>query len=42
VRYLPRIGDSSVTGEFSKAFALGMEMIGLVLRTRLKRRPRQR
>jgi glycosyltransferase involved in cell wall biosynthesis len=42
VRYLPRVGDSSVTGEFSKAFALGMEMIGLVLKTRLQRRPRGR
>ena len=36
VRYLPRVGESSVTGSFWKAFGLGMEMIGLVLKTRLR------
>ena len=35
VNYLPRVGESSVTGDFSKAFWLGMTMIGLVLRYRL-------
>jgi hypothetical protein len=32
VNYLPRVGESSVTGDFGKAFWLGMTMIGLVLR----------
>jgi hypothetical protein len=40
VRYLPRVGESAVTGDFGNAFSLGLEMIGLVLRTRLKPRPR--
>jgi hypothetical protein len=35
VNYLPRVGQSSVTGDLSKAVALGMWMIGLVLRYRL-------
>src|SRR6266542_6234776 len=35
VNYLPRVGESSVTGDFGKAFGLGMTMIGLVLRYRL-------
>jgi glycosyltransferase involved in cell wall biosynthesis len=35
VNYLPRVGESSVTGDFGKAFWLGMTMIGLVLRYRL-------
>ena len=35
VNYLPRVGESSVTGDMRKAFALGMLMIGLVLRYRL-------
>jgi hypothetical protein len=35
VNYLPRVGESSVTGDFKKAFWLGMSMIGLVLRYRL-------
>lgn len=35
VNYLPRVGESSVTGDFRKAFALGLWMIGLVLRYRL-------
>jgi glycosyltransferase involved in cell wall biosynthesis len=42
VRYLPRVGESSVTGDFVKALSLGLEMIGLVLRTRLRPRPRGR
>ena len=44
VRYLPRVGESSVTGNRGKAVMLGMEMIGLVLRKRFqsfgKRPPR--
>src|SRR5215211_1856675 len=36
VNYLPRVGESSVTGDFRKAFFLGMTMIGLVLRYRLR------
>ncbi len=36
VNYLPRVGDSSVTGDPHKAFALGLWMIGLVLRYRLR------
>jgi glycosyltransferase involved in cell wall biosynthesis len=36
VRYLPRIGESSVTGNRGKAIVLGFEMIGLVLRMRLR------
>ena len=36
VNYLPRVGESSVTGDFWKAFFLGMTMIGLVLRYRLR------
>lgn len=45
VRYMPRVGESSVTGRQSAAVALGLRMIGLVLRTRsqtLGRRPRTR
>jgi glycosyltransferase involved in cell wall biosynthesis len=34
VNYLPRVGESSVTGDFRKAFALGLWMIGLVFRYR--------
>ena len=45
VNYLPRVGESSVTGDFRKAFFLGMTMIGLVLQYRLRswlaRRPRR-
>jgi dolichol-phosphate mannosyltransferase len=44
VRYLPRVGESSVTGDKRKAIMLGFEMIGLVLKKRLlslgKRPPR--
>jgi glycosyltransferase involved in cell wall biosynthesis len=36
VNYLPRIGVSSVTGDGRKALRLGMTMIGLVLRYRLR------
>ncbi|GAC1330413.1 MAG: glycosyltransferase family 2 protein [Chloroflexota bacterium] len=36
VNYLPRVGTSSVTGDLRRAFALGMWMIGLVLRYRLR------
>ncbi len=40
VRYLPRVGISSVTGDLAKTITLGMEMIVLVLRFRLlKSRP---
>lgn len=34
VNYLPRVGESSVTGDPRKAVALGLWMIGLVLRFR--------
>jgi glycosyltransferase involved in cell wall biosynthesis len=36
VNYLPRIGVSSVTGDERKALALGIAMIGLVLRYRFR------
>jgi glycosyltransferase involved in cell wall biosynthesis len=36
VNYLPRIGVSSVTGDTRKAVLLGMWMIGLVIRYRLR------
>jgi glycosyltransferase involved in cell wall biosynthesis len=36
VNYLPRIGESSVTGDVRKAFFLGLWMIGLVLRYRVR------
>ncbi len=36
VNYLPRVGESSVTGDVRKAFLLGLWMIGLVLRYRLR------
>ncbi len=36
VNYLPRVGESAVTGDFQKAFALGLVMIGLVLRYRVR------
>ena len=47
VNYLPRVGESTVTGDMRKAVALGFWMIGLVLRYRLTswlrgRRPRRR
>ncbi|WP_238334760.1 glycosyltransferase family 2 protein [Kribbella amoyensis] len=43
VNYHARVGVSSVTGDFGKTVTLGLEMIRLVLKTRLKtigRRPR--
>jgi hypothetical protein len=36
VNYLPRIGVSSVTGDVRKAVVVGLSMIGLVLRYRLR------
>jgi glycosyltransferase involved in cell wall biosynthesis len=49
LNYLPRVGTSSVTGDPVKAFFLGLKMIWLITRKRLKRlgptdsgRPRQR
>jgi len=36
VNYLPRIGESSVTGDLRKAMLLGLWMVGLVLRYRLR------
>jgi glycosyltransferase involved in cell wall biosynthesis len=36
VNYLPRVGVSSVTGSQAVAFGLGLRMIGLILRFRLK------
>ncbi|HYN29951.1 MAG TPA: glycosyltransferase family 2 protein [Dermatophilaceae bacterium] len=36
VNYHQRVGVSSVTGELSKTIALGLEMIGLVLRMRVR------
>jgi glycosyltransferase involved in cell wall biosynthesis len=36
VNYLPRVGVSSVTGDVRKSFFLGLWMIGLVLRYRLR------
>ena len=36
VNYLPRVGRSSVTGSRLVAFGLGLRMIGLILRFRLK------
>jgi glycosyltransferase involved in cell wall biosynthesis len=35
VNYLPRVGESAVTGDFQKAFILGMQMIAFILRYRL-------
>jgi glycosyltransferase involved in cell wall biosynthesis len=37
VNYLPRVGESSVTGDFWKAFFLGLRMIRLITVSRLKR-----
>lgn len=37
VNYHPRVGESAVTGDLRKAFALGVDMIALVLRIRLRR-----
>jgi glycosyltransferase involved in cell wall biosynthesis len=38
VNYRPRVGTSAVTGDRKKALALGVDMVGLVLRMRLRRR----
>jgi len=38
VNYHPRVGVSSVTGELGKTISLGLEMIGLTLRMRLRAR----
>lgn len=42
VNYHPRVGESSVTGDLGKTFALGMEMLRLVLATRLNSSRRRR
>ncbi len=36
INYLPRVGESAVTGHFRKALWLGLEMIWLVLRYRIR------
>ena len=36
VNYLPRVGESTVTGDMRRALVLGLWMIGLVLRYRLR------
>jgi dolichol-phosphate mannosyltransferase len=36
VKYLPRVGSSSVTGSKLSAFALGMQMIGLLIKRRIQ------
>jgi glycosyltransferase involved in cell wall biosynthesis len=36
VNYLPRVGESSVTGDLRKAVKLGFQMIGFILRFRLR------
>jgi glycosyltransferase involved in cell wall biosynthesis len=38
VRYMERVGESSVTGDFGKTLRLGFQMIGLCLRMRFRRR----
>ena len=35
INYLPRVGESSVTGDLWKAFVLGTQMIGFIVRFRL-------
>ncbi|MFI5075027.1 MAG: hypothetical protein ACHP7G_08445, partial [Actinomycetales bacterium] len=37
VNYLPRVGESAVTGDLGKTIALGTKMIRMVLRTRARR-----
>jgi glycosyltransferase involved in cell wall biosynthesis len=39
VRYLPRVGTSSVTGDLREAVRLGFHMLGMLLRHRLSGRP---
>jgi len=36
VNYLPRVGESSVTGDIRKTVPLGLWMIGLILKYRLR------
>lgn len=36
VNYLPRVGVSSVTGDLRKAIVLGLQMVGFILRFRLR------
>jgi len=38
VRYLPRVGQSAVTGDFDEAFKLGMEMIRMAITARIRNR----
>jgi hypothetical protein len=38
VNYHPRVGQSSVTGDLGKTVSLGLEMIRMVVRMRIKRR----
>jgi glycosyltransferase involved in cell wall biosynthesis len=42
VNYRPRVGESAVTGDLMKAVKLGIEMIGIALRSRLRRRSLRR
>jgi glycosyltransferase involved in cell wall biosynthesis len=37
VNYRPRVGESAVTGDLTKAVRLGLEMIGIALRYRMRR-----
>jgi glycosyltransferase involved in cell wall biosynthesis len=41
VRYLPRVGESSVTGDMGKAVRLGFHMLGMLVRHRITGRPRR-
>lgn len=36
VNYMPRVGSSSVTGQMRKAVWLGLQMVGLILKTRIQ------
>ena len=42
VNYRARVGTSSVTGDLRKTLQLGAEMISMVLRMRVRKRPRRR
>jgi glycosyltransferase involved in cell wall biosynthesis len=42
VNYRPRVGESAVTGDLMKAVTLGLEMIGIAVRSRLRRRSLRR
>jgi hypothetical protein len=42
VNYRPRVGESAVTGDLTKAVQLGVEMIAIALRYRLRRRSLRR